>query len=483
MATVVIRQCDRYISGQIEQIVLDGLVRCGVTLKGKTLVKPNCVASGAHFPHAYTRPEFLEGVFRALQRHATDEMTELAIGERCGITVPTRFTFKRAKYYPMLKRVGVDKIYHFDEVDSIEVPLRKEGRLRDSIYVPRPVVEADTFINCPKFKAHPWTTVTFSMKNYIGLQDDRHRLIDHDHRLNNKVVDLQEILQPDFIAIDAITAGEGRMLTPIPFPLGLVIMGDNQVAFDSVCCHIIGLDPLSVPHIRMAHERGYGPVALDKITIVGDVTLEQAQARAKGFKVGLIPVDEYFRGTNIQAYGGKPPSKTESYCWGGCPGALQEAVEILRVFDSSFDEKVPRMHVVFGAHEGEIDAKPGEKVILMGDCATYEGLLQDVEISEPSVYVDHATLDPAEAKDEDIFAKMVRVSRQMHKARKADILRIHGCPVSVAEQVLALVYLGKLKNPYLSPSEAIPFVSCYLSRAVRNQIRAMLPKQLAAPTD
>jgi hypothetical protein len=153
------------------------------------------------------------------------------------------------------------------------------------------------------------------------------------------------------------------------------------------------------------------------------------------------------------------------------------------VFDSSFDEKVPRMHVVFGAHEGTIDAKPGEKVILMGDCATYEGLLQDVEISEPSVYVDHATLDPAEAKDEDIFAKMVRVSRQMHKARKADILRIHGCPVSVAEQVLALVYLGKLKNPYLSPSEAIPFVSCYLSRAVRNQIRAMLPKQLAAPTD
>jgi P4 family phage/plasmid primase-like protien len=44
------------------------------------------------------------------------------------------------------------------------------------------VARADFFVNCPKFKAHPWTTVTFSIKAYIGLQDDRHRLIDHDHR-------------------------------------------------------------------------------------------------------------------------------------------------------------------------------------------------------------------------------------------------------------------------------------------------------------
>ena len=46
------------------------------------------------------------------------------------------------------------------------------------------------------------------MKNYIGIQDDRHRLIDHDHRLDEKIADLQYILQPQFIAIDAITAGD-----------------------------------------------------------------------------------------------------------------------------------------------------------------------------------------------------------------------------------------------------------------------------------
>ena len=139
-------------------------------------------------------------------------------------------------------------------------------------------------MNLPKFKAHPWTTVTFGCKNYIGIQDDRHRLIDHDHRLNEKIADLQYIIQPQFFVIDAIIAGEGRMLTPTPFNLNLVIMGNNQLAFDAVCCAIIGVDPKTVDHIRLSSERGFGPIDLSQIEISGDVTLEEAQKRAAGLR-------------------------------------------------------------------------------------------------------------------------------------------------------------------------------------------------------
>ena len=38
-------------------------------------------------------------------------------------------------------------------------------RRRDSMYTPQTVAEADFFVNCPKFTAHPWTTVTFSLKS------------------------------------------------------------------------------------------------------------------------------------------------------------------------------------------------------------------------------------------------------------------------------------------------------------------------------
>ena len=55
----------------------------------------------------------------------------------------------------------------------------------------------------------------------------------------------------------------------------------------------------------------------------------------------------------------------------------EEAVEILRVFDKKCDARMKRMHIVFGAYRGPIDAKPGEKVLFIGDCANWEGNLGD----------------------------------------------------------------------------------------------------------
>lgn len=468
--TVILRACATYDVERIRTIVREGLETLGLEPKGRTLVKPNLVAAGPLFPHAYTRPELMEGVLRAL-RDRDGGMTSLAIGERCGITVPTRHSFKNAGYYELPRRIPGLRLHAFEEEVQVEIPLSHPGRLRDSLFTPEPVASADFFVNVPKFKAHPWTTVTFSMKNYIGIQDDRHRLIDHDHALNAKVSDLQYIVQPQLIVADAIIAGEGRMLTPIPFNLGLVILGNNQVAFDAVCCAIIGVDPREVEHIRLAHERGFGPIDLDRISITGDVELERAREQAAGFRTGLIRVEDYFAGTNIRAHGGRPPSATSDYCWGGCPGALEEAIEILRIFDQATDEKMPPVHIVFGKLDGELDVRPGEKVVFIGDCAEYHGSIAGKPVEISSRYVDRTQKSPHDAKHEDVFVKISKVTANMWRNRREDLLFLGGCPVSVAEQVLALVSLGGLKNPYFDPRIASDFVSCYLSTRVRTAIR------------
>jgi uncharacterized protein (DUF362 family) len=471
--TVILRVCPDYDVERIRVIVRDGLTELGLEPFGRTLVKPNCVASGPRFPHAHTRPEFLEGVLLALKDRGGPKLKELALGERSGITFPTRFAFKGAGFYEVLKRVGGVRAYHFDEVSQVEIPLYHPGRLRDSLFTPEPVAAADFFVNCPKFKAHPWTTVTFSMKNYIGIQDDRHRLIDHDHELNKKVADLQSIIQPQFIAIDAIIAGEGRMLTPIPFDMKLVIMGNNQVAFDAVCCRIIGLDPLSVEHIRLAYERGFGPVEADKIRVSGDVSLADAQKRASGFRSGLIRVEDYFKDTNIRAYAGPPPGGEQQYCWGGCPGSIEEAIEVLRLYDSGADDKIakmPKLHIVFGAYDGPIDAKPGEPVVFMGDCATWHGEIAGKRVDMPSIYQDRSIKNPLDAKHDDVFLKLGKGTLKLRQLNSSDVIRMPGCPMSIAEQCLLLVKLGKLKNPYFDPQQAVPFTSAYLSWRTRQAI-------------
>ncbi len=462
-AKVILRHCPEYDAQAIRRLVREAMDELGVKPFGRTLVKPNVVSSGPLFEHAHTRPEVVEGVLLALKDRGEGKVEELAVGERCGITIPTRYAFSGAGFDPMLERQGV-KRYCFEEEPQVEIPLTHAGRLRDFIFVPEPVARADFFVNVPKFKSHPWTTVTFSMKNYIGIQDDRHRMIDHDHRLNEKVADLQHVVQPRLIVIDAVIAGEGRMLTPIPRRLNLLILGNNQPAIDAVSCALIGVDAKDVEHIRLPHERGFGPIDLSQIQITGDVTFEEARERARGFKVGLVRVEKYFEGTHITAYAGPPPEKESTdYCWGGCPGALEEAIEILRLFDAQTDTKMPRLHIVFGAYQGRIDAKPGEKVVFIGDCAQWKGELAGKPVSIESVYQPRDTKNPHEAKHDDIYVKMATTTAKLAASRGSNVLRMNGCPVSVAEQVLALVSLSGAKNPYFEKSEIVKFNKAYLA--------------------
>ena len=481
---VILRQCATYDAGAIRAIVREGLRELGLKPFGRTLVKPNLVIAGPRYPHAHTRPELAEGVLRALQDVGGADMTELAVGERCGITVPTRSAFAQSGFEDVVRRVPGVKKYYFEECRQVEIPLTHAGRLRDYVFAPEPVARADFFVNMPKFKAHPWTTVTFGNKNYIGIQDDRHRLIDHDHRLNEKIADLQYIIQPQFLVIDAIVAGQGRMLTPRPFPLNLVIMGNNQVAVDAVCCAIIGVDAREVEHIRLAEARGFGTCDLSRITVTGDVTLAQAQARGRGFEVGLVRVEKFFEGSRITAYAGPPPeTERTDYCWGGCPGAIEEAIEILRQYDRQCDRSMKRLHVVFGAYRGPIDAGPGEKVVFIGDCAAWDGVLGDTPVRIASVYRDRSTKDPLHARHADVYAKMLSVRRRIARAKTEPYVRLHGCPVSVTEQVLALVELGGMKSPFFEGREALRFLKAYLSWRLLTGMKRLLGRkyQVAGP--
>ena len=88
-AKVIIRSVREYDPERIRTIVREGLEELGLGRSAARWCKPNLVAAGPMFPHAYTRPEFGEGVLLRAQDRDDGRMTELAVGERCGITIPT----------------------------------------------------------------------------------------------------------------------------------------------------------------------------------------------------------------------------------------------------------------------------------------------------------------------------------------------------------------------------------------------------------
>jgi uncharacterized protein (DUF362 family) len=117
---VIIRYCPDYDVERIRTIIREGLEELDLRPHGRTLVKPNVVIADEMFQNAFTRPEFTDGVLGALKDRDDGQMTELAVGERCGITMPTRFALRNAKYGPVIKKHKV-KRYHFDEVRQVEI--------------------------------------------------------------------------------------------------------------------------------------------------------------------------------------------------------------------------------------------------------------------------------------------------------------------------------------------------------------------------
>ena len=152
------------------------------------------------------------------------------------------------------------------------------------------------------------------------------------------------------------------------------------------------------------------------------------------------PCGECFERPYCSALAGRMPESEHGDDRGvGCPCAIEEASEIRRVFDKTTDERMRRMHVVCGAYTGDIPAKPGEKVVFIGDCAEWKGQLHGKPVEIPNVYKDRATHDPHTATHEDIFTKLASAKGELG----GEVIRREGGPVSFAEHVLALLPIGK----------------------------------------
>jgi uncharacterized protein (DUF362 family) len=442
---VILRNCDSYDPHRIKTILLEGIDLLGVRPKGYTLVKPNLVMPHPHhFSGCYTRPEFMDGLLEALQERG-ENISALAVGERSGITIPSRYAFAEAGYPAVLRRHRV-KAEYFDEQPSVAVPLKHPDALRPYVYISRAITRCDFFVNAPKFKIHAWLKVTFSLKNLIGIQDDAHRMIDHNFLLTSKIADLQELIQPGFIAIDGIEAGEYSEIAPSSFPLHLIVMGTNPVAVDTVCTHIVGLDPLEVEYLRLTAERGYGPINLDDIEILGDVSLAEARLRTKGIRMGGERVDKFLgSNSNLQVHLGKPPER--DYCPGGCAGAVLEATQIVEVFQPDARAKIRPLGFIIGAYQGEIKPQPGEKIVVLGDCTCWSGKIDGTQMDIPSVYQPHSQRDPHQARAKDVLRKSVDIMATISRQRKQSVIVVRGCPVPVLEVTNIFALLGGIANP------------------------------------
>ena len=156
-----------------------------------------------------------------------------------------------------------------DEVVRVEDP---NAYIHRVTWLPRVYLEADVLISLAIQKTHMQGTVTLALKNFVGAWPERRsREALHQTNLYQGLIDTIMLLKPAAGVIDSGPAMEGfGPGNGTPLSHNLTIASKDLVAADTVGCLTMGIDPMTVNHIRHGAERGLGVADLARIEVVGE---------------------------------------------------------------------------------------------------------------------------------------------------------------------------------------------------------------------
>ncbi len=247
----------------------------------ETLLKIN-ISWDTWYPACSTAPWQLEAVIQELQAagytvrgaHNDTVVVDALAGER------------NNKHAYITSKYGVENYYLYgDHVEWVTYEPKQPFLVLDKVYpegvrIPK-VFYGANIVHLPTVKTHVFTTITGAMKNAFGGLLHRRRHWTHSV-IHETLVDLlmiqQDIHTGIFAVMDGTFAGDG----PGPRAMrvhekDIILASADQVAIDAVSAKLQGFDPMSIPFIRIAHERGLGVGDPSEIEIVGyDIANEPA---------------------------------------------------------------------------------------------------------------------------------------------------------------------------------------------------------------
>lgn len=278
--SVYLIDCSSYDARTIEVGIRAASKALGVVLpQGQSvLLHPTCLWAHPRFaPLAFTNPIVIEGTALAL---AGNKLT-IATNSLAGF--PTRYSYRKAGYVELAQRLGA-RLVAVDEAPTEIVQLGEDAIVDKQVALPRLLRKAAFTVALPKLTGSTFVSFAGAIRHHQSLLQDQAQVYGH-HHLHTKMVDLLGAALPTLIVVDAITAtDQGGELSGQPVELGVLIIGTNPVAVDTICAVAYGLDPASVEYLQLAAERGYGPADLAQIQVVGDLTLDDLMERSRRVK-------------------------------------------------------------------------------------------------------------------------------------------------------------------------------------------------------
>jgi uncharacterized protein (DUF362 family) len=231
------------------------------------------------YPACSSTPWQIEGVIRALKEAG---YTDLVGVHNDTVVVNTTDAEQNNKHKYVTDKYNIPCIYTYDPtVKWVEYKPKSPFLVLDKIFpeglfIPEPMFGMN-IIHLPTVKTHVFTTITGAMKNAFGGLLGRNRHWTHGliHETLVDLLQIQQDIHPGIFAVmDGTFSGDG----PGPRAMrwhetDVMLASADQVAIDAISAKLQGFDPLSLPFIRIAHEKGMGIGDPKQIEILGEPDL------------------------------------------------------------------------------------------------------------------------------------------------------------------------------------------------------------------
>ena len=245
-----------------------------------TILKIN-ISWQTWYPACSTTPWQLEGVIRELQ---SEGHQNLIAAHNATVVVNARVGERNNKHIDVTDQYGLANVHLYEpQVEWVTYQPKEPFLVLDQVF-PEGVKVPKMFYNrnivqLPTVKTHVFTTITGAMKNAFGGLLSERRHLTHPV-IHETLVDLLQIQQDIhsglFAVMDGTFAGDGAGPRAMrPHEKDILLASADQVSIDAISAKMQGFDPMSLPFIRIAHEKGLGIGDPKDIEIVGhDISLE-----------------------------------------------------------------------------------------------------------------------------------------------------------------------------------------------------------------
>lgn len=229
-----------------------------------------------YFPSCSSQPWQVEGILKTLREDGYRREQLYPVENKTVVTNPVKGA-RNNLWAPILEKYGLDFLplpgVEWVVHEFKEKLLKLDAIFPEGIQIPK-MFMGKSVLHLPTVKTHGHSITTGAIKNAFGglLREVRHYAHKYIHEVLVDLVIMQKELHPGlFSVMDGTVAGDGAgPRTMIPKIKNILLAGGDSVALDAIAAKIMGFDPMSIPYIRMCHERGLGTGDPSEIEVVGE---------------------------------------------------------------------------------------------------------------------------------------------------------------------------------------------------------------------